>query len=241
MVWLAPAITATAQLVSAIAQRRSAKKDFERMNRYNAPVEQMRRFQDAGLSPSLMYSQGNAGNQASTPPPLDFSRVAPEAIQAMNSTRMTQAQVEAVNANTRRVGVLTELNQLQKDVLKKNPYLNEDAYNAIISSLKATAESKAARAGLDRSIGEFYGRRAYVEGLGETNVMGLKLDRELEFLNQRFNLNEYDQRIKAQVMQSKEFQNALSEIQMKWMRDAEITPQHIYQFIIMLLQKFASR
>lgn len=241
MVWLAPAIAATAGLVSSIAARRSAKKDYERMNRYNAPKEQMRRFQDAGLSPSLMYGQGNAGNQSSTPPPIDFSRVTPEAIQAMNTTRMTQAQVEAVNANTRRVGVLTQVNELQRDVLKKNPYLNESAYNAIISSLKASAESKAARAGLDRSIGEFYGRRAYVEGIGETDVMGIKLDREMMLLNDRFNLNQYDQKIKAQVIESKEFQNALSEIQMKWMRDAEITPQHIYQFIIMLLQKIASK
>lgn len=241
MVWLAPAITATAGLVASIAQRRSAKKDIERMNAYNHPKAQVARMREAGLSPSLMYSQGNVGNQASTPPPLDFSRVAPEALQALNQTRMTQAQVEAVNANTRRVGVLTEVNELQRDVLKKNPYLNEEAYNSIIQSLKATAESKAARSGLDRAIGEFYGRRAYVEGIGETNVMGLKLDRELSMLSQRFNLNEYDQKIKAEIISSKEFANALSEIQMRWMRDAEITPQHIYQFIIMLLQKIATK
>lgn len=31
-------------------------------NEYNKPVNQMKRFQEAGLNPNLIYSQGNAGN-----------------------------------------------------------------------------------------------------------------------------------------------------------------------------------
>lgn len=34
---------------------------------YNSPANQMKRFDEAGLNPALMYSQGNAGNMVSSP------------------------------------------------------------------------------------------------------------------------------------------------------------------------------
>lgn len=36
-------------------------------NEYNSPQAQMQRFQEAGLNPNLMYSQGTAGNNANAP------------------------------------------------------------------------------------------------------------------------------------------------------------------------------
>lgn len=36
-------------------------------NEYNSPQAQMKRFEEAGLNPALMYSQGNPGNAASAP------------------------------------------------------------------------------------------------------------------------------------------------------------------------------
>lgn len=36
-------------------------------NEYNSPQAQMQRFQDAGLSPQLVYSQGTSGNATSAP------------------------------------------------------------------------------------------------------------------------------------------------------------------------------
>ena len=64
----------------------------------------------------------------------------------------------------------------------------------------------------------------------------VKMSEELRQLQTRFKLQEGDLKLKAEILQSKEFQNALQKIQVEWMRDAEITPQHIYQGIFMLLQ-----
>lgn len=36
-------------------------------NEYNSPQAQMKRFEEAGLNPALMYSQGNAGNAVNAP------------------------------------------------------------------------------------------------------------------------------------------------------------------------------
>lgn len=36
-------------------------------NEYNSPQNQMRRFEEAGLNPNLIYGQGNAGNASSAP------------------------------------------------------------------------------------------------------------------------------------------------------------------------------
>lgn len=46
-------------------------KDLEQWNReveYNTPLNQMKRYQEAGLNPNLIYSQGNPGNSSVTSP-----------------------------------------------------------------------------------------------------------------------------------------------------------------------------
>lgn len=40
---------------------------WNRMNTYNSPKEQMSRFDEAGLNPNLMYSQGTPGNASTLP------------------------------------------------------------------------------------------------------------------------------------------------------------------------------
>lgn len=91
MVWLAPAIMATAALMQSLVNRRQEKaniKDqtsanlalsqnefsqnkqmWELQNFYNSPESQMMRLKGAGLNPNLVYGSGNAaGNQSGAPP-----------------------------------------------------------------------------------------------------------------------------------------------------------------------------
>lgn len=35
---------------------------WQKMNEYNAPAMQMKRFKEAGLNPNLIYGKGTAGN-----------------------------------------------------------------------------------------------------------------------------------------------------------------------------------
>lgn len=48
-------------------QRQDALSDWDRQNLYNSPSEQMRRLQEAGLNPNLMYGQGSTGESSATP------------------------------------------------------------------------------------------------------------------------------------------------------------------------------
>lgn len=245
MVWLAPAIAATAGLVSAIAQRRSAKKDYERMNAYNAPSSQMARFQSAGLSPSLMYGQGTPGNQTSVPQPLDLSGVSSGAIQA----GLAQSQIGVRDAQRERTKVLTELNKLQTAVLARNPYLDDDYLKAIVESMVSVASEKGSEARVAKTKADWFSNtyqedRQSIDKDGNIVVDIVqskkgrdKMNAELALLEQRFDLGTGDLKLKAEVLESKEFQNALLAIQKKWMEDGEITPQHIFQFIIMFLNK----
>lgn len=200
---------------------------------YDRPVNQMARFQEAGLNPHLIYGQGSPGNQGT---PLRYPDIKPPDMQkafdmvpVANQTAMTMSQTAALDARTRKDTVVAELNKLQARVVAQNPLLNTEGYKAIIDGLKTTAELKAAQTQMTKTQGFI------AEASGGWQVE--KVQREVNLLEQRFKLGELDSKIKAQVLQSKEFQNAILEVQKKWLTDADITPQHIYQAIMMLLMK----
>lgn len=79
-------------------------------NEYNSPQAQMKRYEEAGLNPALMYSQGNPGNASSapqmvTPEAPELSRDMRELGKAFNIeglktiiARRKQAQAEARQA-----------------------------------------------------------------------------------------------------------------------------------------------
>lgn len=251
--WVIPAIIGVASIVAnAIGQRRAEKRyDKKQMELakfqadtqeayldkqldYNSPESQMKRFSDAGLNPHLVYGQGNPGNQSEPlkAPPVshaNYQNVLGGIAQTLNQTSLTASQVAATDAKTRQTTVLTELNQLQAEVIKKNPLLDESGFKAIIDSLVSTAEIKASESGIRKS-------QMFVQQASAGHQVS-KIFQELQVLEQRFKLGQADEKIKAEVLQSKEFQNAILEIQKKWMTEADITPQHIYQFIQMFLLK----
>lgn len=253
--WIGAAIAGGTALIGLLANRYQAKKNRElaqfqadaneriidKQNAYNTPANQMARYQDAGLNPHLVYGQGNPGNQSSSIPypdtqQVDYTKAFQQFGPLMNQTSLAQSQVQATNAQTRRTGVLTQLNQLQTEVLKQNPLLH-GGLEPIITSLKATAESKVANAGMDTLKAEWFSGQATGKD-GRALVPGQALmEAELNLLDQRFNLGNLDSKIKAEVIQSKDFQNAILEVQKKFMTEAEITPQHILQFVQLLLMK----
>lgn len=207
---------------------------------WNSPLNQRRRFEDAGMNPHLAYSQGNPGNQAA---PLTHPEVRPADYQnsgmtaalmpLYNQTRMADAQVDAQNANTTKSLADTELKKIQAAVLRKNPLLDEVGFGAIIDALRSTAEIKAADSNMKRTQSDWFSGQAV-----DHNAAGVKkMDVELRLLDQRFNLGSLDEKIKAQVLSSKEFQNAILDIQKKFMTDGDISSGQILLFIQSLLLK----
>lgn len=206
---------------------------MRQQNAYNTPQMQMQRFKEAGLNPNLIYGQGTPGNQSSSVQaadikPTDYQSMA-KVLPLLNQTRMVNSQVQATDAKTRQTTVMTELNKVQKQVLEKNPLLNDTGFTAIIDSLKSSAEIKASESGIRES-------QMWVQQ-NSANHQVNTVFRNLELLEQRFKLGEQDLSIKAEVLKSKEFQNALLDIQKQFMQDANITPGHILQFVQLLLLK----
>lgn len=64
-------ISAGAGLANTLIGNRSARKEARKMNAYNSPKAQMKRFREGGLSPYLIYGQGTPGNMSSPIPAVD--------------------------------------------------------------------------------------------------------------------------------------------------------------------------
>lgn len=206
---------------------------WQENNAYNTPAAQMQRYKDAGLNPALMYGQGSPGNSSSPVQSADIKpadvasayRIAPIA----NQTAMTMAQIDALKAQTRQTGIVSELKTLELQVMKRNPLLDDGAFGAIIESLKSTASIKASEA-----------RTAAVGAETAEAAKGWtvqKLMHEVNLLEQQFKLGEADLKIKAEVLNGKAFQNAILEVQKKFLADGDVGPAQIYQFIQLLLMK----
>lgn len=200
---------------------------------YDRPVNQMARFAEAGLNPHLIYGQGTPGNQGQ---PLrspdiaptnwqDVFRVSPVASQYS----LARAQTQAIDANTRQTTVVTELRKLESQVVARNPLLHDGAFKATIDSMISSAAIKGSEV-----------RTAAVGAETAEASKGWtvsKLMNEVQLLEQQFKLGELDQKIKAEVLNSKQFQNAILEVQKKFLADGNIGPAQIYQFIQLLLMK----
>lgn len=208
-------------------------KMWQENNAYNTPANQMARFKEAGLNPNLAYGQGSPGNSSS---PVQSADVKPADMQSAyriapiaNQTAMTMAQVQAIRADTVQKGVVTELKTLEIQVMRRNPLLDDGAFSAVIEGLKSTASIKASESRTS-AIGV-----EMAEASKGWTVQ--KIAHEVELLEQRFKLGELDMKIKAEVLNSKVFQNAILEVQKKFMADGNVGPAQIYQFIQLLLMK----
>lgn len=214
---------------------------IDKMNAYNTPAMQMARYKEAGLNPHLIYGQGSPGNQTSPgsapefrPPDIQGAYSNAGAIvggmaQQVAQLRLIDSQTEATNARTRQTYALTQLNELQSEVMKRNPMLDDGAFKAVIDGLKSTAELKGEQAAQAKI-------RTMVDEASQGHIVS-KLYKEVELLDQRYRLTQLDESLRAEVLKSKQFQNAILEVQKRFLADGDVGPAQIYQFIQLLLMK----
>lgn len=209
---------------------------------YNTPAAQMQRFRDAGLNENLIYGQGDAGNWSGGRPEYptvqapDFSFLANLGTQVAQA-RLMDSQADLTEQKVEESGVKQDLMRSQKALTDSNPYLEPGYVEAMVTQLKAAADIK-------KSEASWFTEKQWMQSVkGNEATMEYtsngfrKMDAQLNQLIQRFKLNEQDSKVKAEIIKGKEFDNALREIQVNWMKDGDITPQHIYQGIMMLLMK----
>lgn len=99
------------------------KQQWQMENRYNSPVAQIQRMRAAGLNPDMMYGGGVSGNLSASSPdmtsgspasPVDWSSLSNKqtigsTMQQVLQNEMTQAQIENINADTKKQGVETDI------------------------------------------------------------------------------------------------------------------------------------
>lgn len=169
--WFVPAAGAVVGLASQIGGQRRAKKQQEkqnlynldqwnRTNEYNSPQAQMKRYQEAGLNPNLIYGSGNAssGNAAPAPEMAKISEVAYQpldtsgalnSLQSFTDWEIKKAQTNNLESQTtknlqssaldgvRMAGALTD-NARSKFELTKAKNLEQISYDAAAAGLQKT-------------------------------------------------------------------------------------------------------
>lgn len=204
---------------------------MEYQNAYNSPDAQMQRFKDAGLNPNLIYGQGNAGNMSSAPqyPDVtshtpDYSTIVPSAIQAYQQARMTDAKTGEAYMNI-------QAKQVQTEIAKTNPMLKPHVAAWVSDSMEELAKLKTLES------------RQWMTQEQGGNIMKFqsKINSEVEALSQRLGLNTTDLAIKNRILESKEFENAIKQLQVNWLKDGDFTPEHIRQGLMLLLSKMLGK
>lgn len=216
---------------------------------WNSPQHQREMWAQAGMNPNLAYSQGQPGTMSS---PLSYPDIKPadfqganqaftrsmsELAQLGNQTKLANSQVDVQKSIVRKNLTDVELKNVQKAVLEANPLLDQGAFNALVASYKSAASIKQSEARILETQEEFYntGHRQ-PDGTWRKNGEQ-KMELELKMLEQKYNLGSSDQKIKAEVLKSKDFQNDVLEIQTKFLKDGSITPGHLLTFIQLLILK----
>jgi hypothetical protein len=112
------------QLYTNSQNRKNALSDWNRQNAYNSPEQQMRRFQEAGLNPNLIYKQTN---EAAPVRSTDY--VAPQLNEGLLDVLGKSNAIEVQNLNKESMRLRNQNQQLQNEVLRASlPDLKEKQF-----------------------------------------------------------------------------------------------------------------
>jgi len=215
------------------------RKFLDYQNFYNSPAEQRKRWEEAGMNPALAYGQGTPGNQSSpqqavTPDLPDWAAILGQSVNNLNTTLMQQTQRNLIEANIDKTKAQTTTEGIKQSVMSANPILRSDFVQATIERMQAEAKLKGHEA---RLLTQTQWRIGEDGSFEITSRMQDKLDSEIDLLKQRFKLGSLDTKIKGEVLNSKEMQNAILEVQKKFMTEFTLTPETWTQFVKIFLTK----
>lgn len=221
------AATALAPVLGAGIQQLFNRRNSDRANRYNDPVNQMARLKAAGLNPNLMYQQGNTG--VFTPvQSANWQDAVGNAPARYTTSELQQTQTEVgeqkINESIAKAGLM----EAQQQLVRANPYLNEQYVTSLINVMVNTARIKQQETGF--LLGE--------QSTSATTAGIAKMQLELNALAERNNLMTEDKQIKAQILQSEKFRTELLQMQRDWLKDGDFNAGTILEGIKMLLMFF---
>lgn len=209
---------------------------LDEQRKYDSAESQMARYREAGLNPHLIYDK-----VAGTNTPISMSNLPgvqmggvdasyPDIAGDFMGAQLAQSQMGLTEAKTQESGARQELMGMQRAIAATNPMLDPAVYERTIDVLMSTGELKL------KEQSYLMQSQSNIEGGGDERFKQ-KIDQEIEAMAQKLGLNTKDLAIKNKILQSKEYENALKEIQVNWMKNADVTPQHIFQGLMLLLTK----
>lgn len=201
---------------------------------YDSPQAQMQRYIEAGLNPNLIYGNGSSAGSAF---PIDAGSVAPVRIDPPGAAnidvgggiiRSTQALLDA-HLKDAKIGETLMREQylaIQGEIAKTNPMLDPKVAESVYREISATATLKAGEAQVWMKPDQ-----------SGVNKVLRKVEAQVSEMENRLGLQTTDQQIRNRILESKEFENAIKEINLKWLQDSEMTPEHIRQGLMLILQR----
>jgi hypothetical protein len=102
-----------------IQNRKNALADWNRLNTYNTPAEQMQRFKAAGLNPNLIYNQRNEASPVRSTdyvaPQLDTESL--QVFKKSNQFEIQELNIEALQQNVEGIKLKNDQQRLQNEIL----------------------------------------------------------------------------------------------------------------------------
>lgn len=200
---------------------------------YDDPKSQRARYIAAGLNPNIIYGSGSSAGQAF---PIDAGSVPgvniqppsarwPDIAGSFMAAGQMSAQTQLAQARTEETQSNQALKEIQIDIAKTNPMLNPNVASWVATSMAETARLKTMEA------------RSWLSSNEQVMKVTQKVNMEIEAMAQRLGLNTLDLSIKNKIFESKEFENAVKKIQVDWLKDGDMSPEHIRQGLMLILSK----
>jgi len=217
----------------------------DKANEYNSPANQRKRWEEADMNPALAYGQGNAGNQSSAQSGSDYEPVDPLGVALnilgfINNTAMQATQRQAINANTVKTQAQTETEKVKAAVMARNPLLDGTAFQQVLDQIATKAQQSLAdtQTSIFRSQIE---EQNLIRSRRENRLGDLfdekKIEASLNNLWQKYKLGEADQKIKAEILNSKQFLNEFQQLELQFVKSGEMNYSHWMTFLKLLLSK----
>lgn len=207
----------------------------EEQRQYDSPAAQMARYKAAGLNPHLIYGSGSSAGSAFpiNVPSLPAARLDPPQAGfpdiGGSFIRGSQAylQAENIQAKTEESYARQQSIAIQNEIAKTNPMLRPEVAATVSDALLETSRLKALEAW------------RWTEKPDDENQIRVwkRIEMEIEAQSQKLGLNTVDLAIRNKILESKEFENVVKELNAKWLQDSQVTPEHIRQGLMLLLSK----
>lgn len=208
---------------------RNEERIFQRDAAYNSPASQMARFKAAGLNPNLIYGQGTPGITSGSAVQASGNVSKPdvmgkliESVALGKELELKDAQIEQVKANTRFIETRTGSEDWKQKLSEQEWYYLEQNFPELMDKIKR--ENRIGQATEQDTVQKVKADAIRASQLISTELMHQKL-------------MEQDGKIKTEVLKGKDLQNAILEMQKKFVTSGEMNAQHFWQAIMMILSK----